>query len=148
MLTWTDDWHHHFLAEAELISHRSKDPSTKCGAVIVRPNKTIVSKGYNGFPRGVKDTPEVYADRNEKYRRVVHAEMNAVLSAHQSVEGCGLYVWPFLTCERCCVHMIQAGIQYVFAPQNDNPRWQESFRLACELYNEAGVIVRFFDDYR
>jgi deoxycytidylate deaminase len=35
----------------------SKDPSTKVGAVIVRPDLTVASIGYNGFPRGMSDDP-------------------------------------------------------------------------------------------
>jgi len=47
-------WHDRFFAMADLVGSWSKDPSTKVGAVIIRPDRTIASVGYNGFPRGVE----------------------------------------------------------------------------------------------
>lgn len=132
-------WDLRFLALAEHIASWSKDPSTKCGAVIVRPDKTIASVGYNGFPRGVPDKPEFLNNREEKYKRVVHAEMNAILNAREPLQGYTLYTWPFGTCERCAVHVIQAGISSVITIGTDNERWEESINNAWQLYHEAGV---------
>jgi dCMP deaminase len=53
--------HCRFLQLAEFIAGWSRDSSTHCGAVIVRPNRTIASVRYNGFPRGCDD--EIRADR-------------------------------------------------------------------------------------
>lgn len=136
-----DEW---FLGLAQYVSTRSKDPSTKCGAAIVRPDKTIACVGYNGFPRNIADDPRLLADREEKYKRVVHCEMNAILTAREPLTGYTLYVWPFLTCERCAVHVIQAGIQRVVAPEASNEhltRWAENFVLARTLFEEAGIGV-------
>lgn len=136
-----DEW---FLGLAEYVSRRSKDPSTKCGAVIVRPDNTIASLGYNGFPRRISDDMHLLMDRAEKYKRVIHAEMNAVLNAKEPLEGCTLYTYPFLTCERCAVHMIQKGIVRVVAPpptMEALERWHHPFKLARDLYQEAGVVV-------
>ena len=48
-------WDKRFLELAKLVGSWSKDPSTKVGAVIVDCNNRIISVGYNGFPKGVKD---------------------------------------------------------------------------------------------
>ena len=48
-------WDYRFLELAQLVSKWSKDPSTKVGAVIVDKNRRILSVGYNGLPKGVKD---------------------------------------------------------------------------------------------
>jgi len=144
LVNWSPRWLEYGLAEAELIARMSKDPSTQAGAVIFRPDKTIAAKGYNGFPRRIKDDPALYFDRPEKYRRVVHCEMNAILTAREPLDGCVLFTWPFLTCERCAVHVIQAGIAAVVAPLHDGElvdRWGDSFRVALDLYSEAGVEV-------
>ncbi|GHU49660.1 hypothetical protein FACS189459_1810 [Bacilli bacterium] len=37
---------------ALLVAQKSEDPSTIVGAVIVRPDNTIASTGYNGVMRG------------------------------------------------------------------------------------------------
>lgn len=139
-LNW-DEW---FLGLAEYTASRSKDPSTKCGAVIVRPDRTIAALGYNGFPRGISDAEELLANREEKYKRVIHCEMNAILTAREPLPGYTLYVWPFLTCERCAVHVIQAGIKRVVAPEATTEqlaRWADSFSLSLALFDEANVEV-------
>ncbi|NVO13828.1 MAG: hypothetical protein HXX10_07315 [Rhodoplanes sp.] len=141
----THDWDARFLALAAHVAGWSKDPSTKCGAVLVRPDRTIAGLGYNGFPRGCDDDPRLYADRDAKLERVVHAEMNAILSASGPVRGCTLYVHPFLSCARCAAHVIQAGIVRVVAPTYSDEqwtRWGDSFMAAMTLYREAGVVVR------
>lgn len=138
--TW-DDW---FLGLAAYISTRSKDPSTKVGAVIVRKDRTIAACGYNGFSRYNDDSPGLYGNREEKLKRIIHAEMNAILTAREPLNCCTLYTWPIPTCERCAVHVIQAGITSVVAPQpapEHVERWGEVFKLSRELYDEAGVEV-------
>ena len=49
-------WDARYLNLAKDVSEWSKDPSTKVGAVIVGDKHQIVSQGYNGFPRGFKDS--------------------------------------------------------------------------------------------
>ena len=49
-------WDEYFMGLAILSSFRSKDPSRKVGACIVDPKtNTVLSLGYNGFPRGCDD---------------------------------------------------------------------------------------------
>jgi dCMP deaminase len=73
-------WDLRFLTLARLVASWSKDPSTQCGAVLVRPDKTIAGIGYNGFPRAMVDDPAVLGERLTKYPRILHAEWNAVRS--------------------------------------------------------------------
>ena len=56
-------WDERFIELARLVAAWSKDPSTKVGAVIVRPDRTVASVGFNGFARGVDDTEERLNDR-------------------------------------------------------------------------------------
>ena len=142
------DWDRRFLDLAALVASWSKDPSTQCGAVIVRPDKTIASVGFNGFPRSLSDADELYADRDLKYARVIHAEVNAVLNAYERLHGCTLYSWPpgfGPTCDRCATVVIQVGITRVVY-QRDlakewTSRWAEPGRRALEMYAEAGGEV-------
>ncbi len=97
----SDKWDDRFLNLAKFVAEWSKDPSTKVGAVIVRPDRTVASVGYNGFPRGVLDHVDRYSDRDTKYAMVVHAENNALINARQSLEGCTLYVTPLPPCTQC-----------------------------------------------
>lgn len=130
-------WDLRFLDLARHVAAWSKDPSTQVGATIVRPDRTIVSVGFNGFPRGVLDLPSRYADRPVKYGLVVHAEANAILSAHQDVAGCTLYS-SLMTCNECAKLIIQSGIRCVVTPAPPEGREQP---VAQQMYNEAGVTV-------
>lgn len=134
-------WDLRFIELAKHISTWSLDPSTKVGAVIVDKRHRIISTGYNGFPRGVKDTPERLNNREVKCSMVVHGEINALIFATQPLEGSTLYLWPFLSCSQCTSIIINAGVKRVVAPMNDNPRWNESILLSQTLYHEAGVQV-------
>lgn len=54
------NWDQYFMEIAEVVSKRTKCLSRKIGAVIVR-DKSIVSTGYNGPPRGVPHCSERYS---------------------------------------------------------------------------------------
>ena len=134
------DWDARFLSLARHVAGWSKDPSTQVGAVIADRKHRVVGIGYNGFPRGVDDCPALYADRAEKYPRVVHAELNAILNAVKGVEGCVIYVWPFFTCCECAKAIIQAGIVRVVAPPPAE-RPASRYDVSETMYAEAGVDV-------
>lgn len=111
-------WHNRFIELAELISTWSRDPSTKCGAVLVRPDKSIASMGFNGFPKEMDDDERLYEIREIKYDRVVHAEMNAILFCKDSfpLSGYTLYTTG-PCCSRCIIHMLQVGIRKFVWPK-------------------------------
>ena len=131
-----DKWPARFLDLAQSVAQWSKDPSTKVGAVIVRPDRTIASVGYNGAPRGVTD--DNLDDRDYKLAVTVHAEMNAILSAHERLDGCTLYVWPMPPCSHCAGAVIQSGVCKVVAPK-PGERWAQSCRLGRTMMHEAGI---------
>ncbi len=135
-------WDWRFIEAAKFFAQWSKDPSTKVGAVIVDRDRRIVSVGYNGFPKGCSDAPELYADREVKYRRVVHAERNALLFACRSVKGCTAFTWPFAPCSACAAMLIQAGITRVVAPAPTpelKARWGADLEEAARMFAEAEV---------
>jgi dCMP deaminase len=142
-------WDFRMLSLASVVAGWSKDPSTKIGAVIARPDNTVLSLGFNGFPRGCADDPGLYEDRVRKYERVVHAELNAILTAPERPQGCTLYVWPPAmspgNCSRCAAAIIQAGITRVVHLEGKKldflDRWGASYAEATVMYGEAGVAV-------
>jgi len=144
-----DHWERFYLGLARYVSTASKDPSTKCGAAIVRANKSLESIGFNGFPAGMPDRPEWYADRNEKYDRIVHAEINAMIfSRSETLAGCTLYTYPFAPCNRCCVQMLQKGIRrFVFPKPSEDAlsRWGEALMKTKRYIQEVGGTFEEFD---
>jgi dCMP deaminase len=138
-------WDEYYLGMAKYVSKKSKDPSTKCGAVVVRSDNTVASIGFNGLPRGVIDSDDRLHDREKKLDMTLHAEQNAILSAHERLDGCTLYVWPMPPCSHCAGVVIQAGIDRVVAPE-PGERWARSCRLGRSMMWEAGVGQEWIDD--
>jgi len=107
-------WDDYFMGMAHLSAMRSKDPSTQVGACIVSPSKKVVGLGYNGFPTGINDDDFPWEKHDEydqsKYAYVVHAELNAILNATTSLQGCSMYVSLF-PCNECAKAIIQSGIK-------------------------------------
>jgi dCMP deaminase len=143
------EWDIYYLKMAKHVASKSKDPSTQTGAVIVRPDKSVCSIGFNGFPKGMKDSPEVYANREEKYSRIVHCEVNAQLfSRDASLQGYTLYTWPFASCDRCCVQMLQSGITRFVAPvlpESLKERWEASLNKTKGYIEECGKVLDLVD---
>jgi len=136
-----DKWDRRFVQLAQFISEWSKDPSTRVGAVITR-DRRIVSTGYNGFPQGMSDDAALYANREEKYSRVIHGETNALIFANQSLEGATLHTWPFAPCDRCAVQMLQAGIRRFVFPKlsaDKVERWGASMERSKLFFKECGA---------
>ena len=84
------DWDEYFIGIAKAVSTRATCLRRKYGSVITKDN-IIVSTGYNGAPRGMKDCLEVgkctrkelQIPHGERYElcHSVHAEANAIIRA-------------------------------------------------------------------
>lgn len=143
------DWNSRYIALAKEISSWSKDPSTQCGAIIVGESGQVLSQGYNGFPRGLSDLDELYADRELKYKRISHAEMNAIYNASRtgvSLYGSTIYVHGLPVCHECAKAIIQVGIEKVVMQKNTKKdRWNESCDLAQKFFREVGIKTSYID---
>ncbi len=132
-----DKWDRRFLSLAEHISQWSKDTSTKVAAIIVDKDRRIMSTGYNGFPPDVYDDPMLYENRDEKLKRIIHAEDNAFRYSDKynlDISGCTIYTWPFMPCIGCYDKIKSHSINRIVAPVNNNPRWISHFeevRVRC-----------------
>jgi dCMP deaminase len=137
-------WDQYFMGMAHLSALRSKDPSTQVGAVIVSPANKVVSIGYNGLPKGCSDD-EYPWDREgsaleSKYVYVVHAELNAILNAPMSVQGCRIYVSLF-PCNECAKAIIQSGIAEIVY-EDDKYADTDIVKASKRMLNSAGVTLR------
>ena len=144
-------WDIRFMRLAKEISTWSKDPSSKIGAVIVNDERRILATGYNGFPRGIEDTEERLNDKEQKYPRIVHAELNALLGALYngvSVKDATLYVYGLPVCADCTKSVIQSGIKRVIISMYslDNKKWSEQWdRLSKPMFEEAQVSISYLN---
>ena len=138
-----------YLELAKHIAGWSKDPSTGVGAVAIGDKGQVLAQGYNGFPRGVKDSEERYQNKQMKYRYVVHAEMNCIYNAGYngaSLDGSTLFVYGLPVCNDCAKGIIQVGIERVVGPKNgmDVPeKWKVSVLDTQRMFNEVGIKYDF-----
>lgn len=140
------------LGMAEYVASKSKDRSTKVGAVITGPDNEIRSTGYNGFARGIDDDAEYRHKRPAKYMWTEHAERNAIYNAARvgtPLKGCTLYLnYDPIPCVDCARAVIQAGIVRVVGSASKHfpgkgAHWNESLSTAEKMLQEAGIeLVR------
>lgn len=142
-----ESWISHFMSMAELVARKSKDPSTKVGCILVAPDMSVISTGFNGFPRGCFDTPNLYENREIKIRRIAHAELNAIAQAAKNgsrTGGC-IAVVTLHPCSQCTAALINAGISEVICPPiPSNTKWLDSFLEAKQMLLEAGVPITYW----
>lgn len=119
------DWKEYYISIAKAVSAKSKDPSTKVGAVIVDKDNRVVSQGFNGFVKGCNEHSMTF-EKPMKYNLIIHAEMNALVFSRRDLTGCTVYC-THGPCENCLKHMLQAGIKTI-------------------IYEDAGIMRRGSDD--
>ena len=136
-------WDARWLEMAGIVSTWSKDPSTQIGAIAVK-DKRLISTGYNGFPRGIQDLDDRWNNREEKYKYVVHAEMNCIYNANyhnQSLKGSTMYIVGLPVCHECAKGIVQAGVIRVVAEFKDAPlKWAKSTEITEKMFKEAGIV--------
>lgn len=137
-----------FLPDARAARDKSKDRSTRVGAVVLDDDYNLRTSGYNGFVRGVNDSVEARHERPLKYKWTAHAEENCVAQAARvgvSLKGCTILVTSLHPCTGCSRMIIQSGIKRVLAPARaENDRWDEEAEIAMEMLAEAGVEVIYY----
>lgn len=141
-----EKWHIRYLNLAFYISQWSKDPSTKVGCVIIDEDGNPVSFGFNGFPRGMDDTPERLNNREFKYAHVKHAEENAVFFSKRSLKGCTVYLTQ-PPCSSCLGMLKQVGVANVVCLEGSEDfrnRWSSDAVL--ELAKELNIDIQVFPE--
>ncbi len=138
-------WDEYFMGIAVFTSLRSKDPSSKVGAVIVNPKNHIVGTGYNGFIAGIDESQFSWEREGDwlktKYPYVMHAEANAILNSTTSnLDGCRIYSTLF-PCNECAKQISQKEInEVVFL--SDKYRHRDFHKASLKIFECAGVRIR------
>lgn len=138
-----ETWDKNYLELCDYIKKWSKDPSSQFGAVIVDTKGNPVSQGVNGFPRGMKDLPERWNNRELKYPRVIHAEENSILFSNTCLYDHTIYV-NGAPCVSCAGKIAQSGIKTIIAyePTEDYlKRWSIDDTIESCLETETKLIL-------
>ena len=140
-------WDRYFMDIAQVAAKRSNCSRRQVAAVLVR-DKRIISTGYNGTPRGVRNCSDGGCPRCSSNAPsgshlteclCSHAEENAIVQAAYHgimVKGATLYT-TYSPCLLCAKMIINAGIRDVV--------YNESYSIdgtSRRILAEAGVILR------
>tara|TARA_Y100000310_G_scaffold344778_1_gene459447 strand:+ start:111 stop:527 length:417 start_codon:yes stop_codon:yes gene_type:complete len=107
------DWETYALKLAFVASERSEDPWVKVGACALRGDNSIAGIGYNGAPPGIEID---WKNRDERRRRVVHAEVNALRYVRPG--ECDLLASTLLPCNDCLRMIASYGIKRIIFKDN------------------------------
>ena len=143
------DWDEYFMNIAKVVASRSNCMKRHVAAIIVK-DRRVISTGYNGTPRGVKNCSEGGCPRCNQFAEggtrldeclCSHGEENAIVQASYhgiSIKDSTLYT-TFAPCLMCTKMIINAGIKEVVYnidyPLNDT---------ALDLYKEVSIKLRQF----
>ncbi|KAK3309029.1 cytidine deaminase-like protein [Chaetomium strumarium] len=141
-------WDCYFMSLASLAAQRSNCMKRRVGCVVVR-DKRVISTGYNGTPRGLKNCGEGGCGRcNAGHGSgqglttclCIHAEENALLEAGRERlrEGTVLYC-DTCPCLTCSIKIVQVGVGEVVYNQGYSMDGE-----AAAVFREAGVRLRQF----
>jgi dCMP deaminase len=138
---------------ASLAAQRSNCMKRRVGCVLATATHRVISTGYNGTPRGIRNCNEGGCDRCNKGPGAgaglgtclcLHAEENALLEAGRERirEGSILYC-DTCPCLTCSVKITQVGISEVVFNQSYNMD-----DASAAIFSEAGVKLRQFSPPR
>jgi len=140
-------WDAYFMNIAHVAASRSNCKRRQVAAVIVSDQR-IISTGYNGTPRGIRNCDEggcprcnsdVPSGKDLGECLCSHAEENAITQAAYhgiALKGSTLYT-TFSPCLMCAKMIINAGIKEVVYHQR-----YSIDQTSMNLLREAGVMVR------
>lgn len=143
------DWDTYFMDVARVVARRGNCARRQIAAIIVK-DRRIISTGYNGTPRGVRNCSEGGCPRcastaptGAALRECIcsHAEENAIVQAAYhgiSVRG-GVMYSTISPCLLCAKMIINAGIVEVVYEHE-----YEFTQATRELLKHAGVKFRKF----
>ncbi len=141
------DWDNYFMEIAKMVALRSNCIKRKVAAVLVK-DRRIISTGYNGTPRGVKNCNEggcprcndmTSSGKSLEECLCSHAEENAITQAAYhgvNIKDATLYT-TFSPCLICTKMTINSGIREVVYNVD-----YELVGRAKSLLEEAGVLLR------
>jgi dCMP deaminase len=140
------DWDQYFMNIAEVVATRSNCSRRQVAAVIVKDHR-IISTGYNGTPRGIKNcfeggcprcSSEIPSGEGLEECICCHGEENAIVQAafHGISVKEGILYTTYSPCLLCAKMIINAGIKKVV--------YKDRYSIddtSMRLLKESGILV-------
>ncbi len=142
-------WDEYFMNIAKLVATRSTCLRHDVGAIIVKERR-ILTSGYNGGPKNVKDCLELgcLRDQNKiesgtqhEICRAIHAEQNAIIQAavHGANISKGTLYCTHYPCVLCSKMIVNANIERVVC----NERYPDDEGI--KLLKASGIKVEILE---
>ncbi len=115
-------------------NHRSMDPATRHGCILVGEDNEPLSMGFNSFPADCEDD-KMPLTRPEKYDAIIHSETNAIINSNskRDLKGCTAYITGF-PCPRCFGNMINAKVsKIIYGPVGSHQLRDSDMELVKQL---------------
>lgn len=137
-------WDEHFTKIAMAVAERSTCRRHKAGAVLVK-DKRVLTTGYNGAAKGLKDCIElgclrdeqdIESGKNHETCRAIHAEQNVIIQAALhgvNIEESTIYC-TLSPCILCAKMLTNAGVKK-FVTYGSYPD-----QVALDHLQEAGIV--------
>lgn len=142
-------WDTYFMSLASLAAHRSNCMKRRVGCVLVGEGKRVLSTGYNGTPRGLRNCADGGCPRCNSGNSsgvglstclCIHAEENALLEAgRERIRGGSVLYCDTCPCLTCSIKICQVGISEVV--------YAHGYSMDTEtaaVFRQAGVKLRQF----
>lgn len=142
-------WDSYFMALASLAAQRSNCMKRRVGCVLVGREHRVLSTGYNGTPRGLRNCADGGCPRCNDGNGsgvglttclCIHAEENALLEAgRERIRNGSVLYCDTCPCLTCSIKICQVGISevvYAHAYSMD--------KEAAAVFGQAGVKLRQF----
>lgn len=120
-------WDEYALRLAFQAAERSEDPYSANGACALRHDHSVVSLGYNGPPADVEID---WSDREDRLRRIIHAENNCL--GYATPGEVHTIACTMLPCNGCLTIIARYRIKRIVY-QNVYERDQTTLQLAKEF---------------
>lgn len=142
-------WDTYFMALAALASQRSNCMKRRVGCVLVGRERRVISTGYNGTPRGLRNCAEGGCPRCNDGNSsgvglatclCIHAEENALLeSGRERIRDGAVLYCDTCPCLTCSIKICQVGISEVVYAHG-----YSMDRETAAVFSQAGVKLRQF----
>jgi len=136
-------WDEVLLQITVILKQRSKDPRTQVACIAVSPDFRDIAWGYNGMISGFPEDDSLWTPEN-KYERVLHAEINMILNGRKDLTGWTVYT-TIPPCSVCAKYLCQAGVARVVYKNDPKKSSLLDYEISKELFDKCNIV---YEKYR
>ena len=143
------NWDKYYLGICKAVAANCKCHSRQIGAILVK-DKSIISTGFNGPPRGIKHcnpcprkAQGFLSGEGLHLCPAVHTEVNCIAQAARNgvnTSDSTIYMTCGIPCKACLGVIINAGVKVIVCTSLDY--YDE---LSKSIVSQAEILIRLYD---